>query len=86
MQWDKVFAEFKVVETNAEDQSEILYMLLKVSNYNIKGVLISLLQFLLMTETLFRNVKYGRTSQIQILLCYTSKVLRVNYAQLSLRL
>ena len=73
MQWDKVFAEFKVVETNSEDQSEVLYMLLKVIII-IKFVLKSHLQFLWMIETLYKNVKYGRTSQIPILRYYTSKV------------
>jgi hypothetical protein len=30
MQWDKVFSEFKIVETNDEEQWEVLYMSIKV--------------------------------------------------------
>jgi hypothetical protein len=32
MQWDKVFSEFKVVETNNIEQWEVLYMSIKVNN------------------------------------------------------
>jgi hypothetical protein len=30
MQWDKVFTEFKIVETNDSEQFEVLYMSIKV--------------------------------------------------------
>jgi hypothetical protein len=30
MQWDKVFSEFKIVETNDDEQWEVLYMSIKV--------------------------------------------------------
>jgi hypothetical protein len=34
MQWDKVFSEFKIVETNNLEQWEVLYMSIKVKNTN----------------------------------------------------
>jgi hypothetical protein len=43
MQWDKVFSEFKVVETNVQEQWEVLYMSIKVkiSKFNIMFILVT---------------------------------------------
>ncbi len=32
-QWDKIFSEFKIVETNEKEQFEVLYMAIKVIFY-----------------------------------------------------
>ena len=34
-QWDKIFSEFKIVETNEKEQFEVLYMAIKVIRYLI---------------------------------------------------
>lgn len=33
-QWDTLFSEFKIVETNKEEKTEVLYMSLKVTQFN----------------------------------------------------
>ncbi len=38
MLWDKVFSEFKVVETNSQEQWEVLYMSIKVNKNRINYI------------------------------------------------
>jgi hypothetical protein len=35
-EWDKVFSEFKIVETNPDDLYEVLYMSIKVNLFILK--------------------------------------------------
>jgi hypothetical protein len=60
--WDRVFDKFEIIDKDPETGTEYLYMSIKVVFiFNL-----SLLLYLLRTETSYRLVKFGMNFQIRI--------------------